>query len=107
MLPNGGAKREKRYIKSWLTPTISIWNLSICRTRRPAVDIMCSNKELILERGTRIRQFLGIAESQSGRISFPYSGGNDAFITFRSLGIKGDGRTLIESMKCARAMWAS
>lgn len=104
MLPNTGAKRKKRCIKSCSTPTIPIWNLSICRTRRPGVDLRCSNKELILERGTGIRQFLGVAESQSGRISFPCSGGNDALITFRSLGSKRDGRTLIESMKCTRAV---
>jgi hypothetical protein len=96
MLPNGGAKREKRWIKNWPTPTISIWNLSTCRTRRPGVDIRCSNKELVFERGTGIRQFLGVAEGKSGRISFPCSGGNDALITFRSLGSEGDGRTLIE-----------
>src|SRR5229473_1836557 len=105
MLQNRGAKREKRCRKSWLTPTISIWNLSICRTRRPDVDIRCSNKELIPERGTRSRKFLGVAESKSDRIPFPCSRGYDALITFRGLGSEGDGCALIESMKCARATW--
>lgn len=82
--------------KELVTPTIPIWNLSICRTRSPSVDIKCSNKELILEGGTGSRKFLDVTESKSGRISFPCSRGHDALISFRSLGRKGYGRTLIK-----------
>lgn len=84
--------------KKLVAPTISIWNLDICRTRGPSVDIRCSNKELILERGTGSRKFLDVAESESGHISFPRSGGHDSLITLPSLGREGDGRTLIESV---------
>jgi hypothetical protein len=84
--------------------TIPVWNLSIRRTRRPGVDIMCRNKELVLESGTRSRKFLDVAQSESGRISFPASRGYDALIAFPRLDSEGDGRSLIKISGCAEAM---
>lgn len=85
--------------------TIPVWNLSICRTGGPGVDIKCSNKELVLERGTGSRKFLYVAKIKSGRIFFPRSRGYDALITFRGLGRECDGRALTKSAYARKVIY--
>jgi hypothetical protein len=65
---------------------------------------MCRNKELVLESGTGSRKFLDVAQSESGRVSFPTSRGYDALIAFPRLSGEGDGRSLIKISGCAKAM---
>jgi hypothetical protein len=77
--------------------TIPVWNLGVCRTGRPSVNISCGNKELVLERSTGSRKFLNVTESKSGRISVSCSGSYNALIAFRSLGRERDGGALIRS----------
>jgi hypothetical protein len=77
--------------------TIPVRNLGVRRTGRPSVDISCRNKELVLERSTRSRNFLDVTESKSESISLSRRGGYDTLIAFGSLGRERDGSALMRS----------